>query len=126
MFDIAGADPRYTDFLQTRGSTNFNGESDHNLFYGNEWAANPTLFPGSDLSTWQSSIGNDQNSSIADPQLLVNSEYNASTDYNDANLYIPQTGSPVIGTGEFTSNALDYSGTLRDSAHDIGAWEYTN
>jgi hypothetical protein len=126
MLDIAGANPTDTEFLQTRGSTNFNGESDHNLFYGNEWAANPALFPGSDLSTWQSSSGNDQNSSIADPQLLVNSEYDASTDYNDADLYIPQAGSPVIDTGEFTSNALDYNGTLRDSSHDIGAWEYTN
>jgi hypothetical protein len=126
MLDIAGANPTDTEFLQARGSTNFNGESDYNLFYGNEWAANPTLFPGSDLSTWQSSTGNDQNSSIADPQLFVDSEYDASTDYNDADLYIPQAGSPVIDTGEFTSNALDYNGTLRDSSHDIGAWEYTN
>lgn len=126
MLDIAGSIPQYTEFLQTRGSNNFNGESDHNLFYGSEWGADPILLGGSDLSSWQSSTGNDQNSAIIDPLLSVSSEYNPSTDYNDANLYIPQPGSPVIDAGEVTSNVLDYNGNLRDSSHDIGAWEYNN
>jgi hypothetical protein len=126
MLDLAGANPSTIDFLQTRGSTNFYGESDYNLFYGNGWEADLTLFPGSDLATWQSSTGNDLNSAIADPQLAVDSAYNPSTDYHDADLYIPRAGSPLIDTGEFTSNALDYNGNLRDNSHDIGAWEFKN
>ncbi len=117
MLDIAGGNPLYTAFLDVRSGTVFNGESDHNMFYGSSWSADPNLFDGLTLADWQSSTGNDQYSAIANPQLL-------STDYDDPNFCIPQAGSPVIGTGEFTPNALDFNGNLRDSNRDIGACEY--
>ena len=116
MLDIAGGNPLYTTFIEVRSGTIFNGKSDNNMFYGSSWEADPNLFGGSTLASWQSSTGNDQNSSIADPQLL-------STDYNDANFCKPQTGSPVIDAGEFTPAALDYNGNLRDNSRDIVACE---
>ena len=117
MLDIAGGDPLYTSFLAVREGTIFNGESDNNMFYGSSWGADPNLFGGSTLASWQSSTGNDQNSFIEDPQLL-------STDYDDSNFCRPQAGSPVIDAGEFTPNALDYNGNLRDNSRDIGACDY--
>lgn len=43
---------------------------------------------------------------------------------NDANFCKPQAGSLVINAGEFTPNALDYYGNLRDNSRDIGAVEF--
>ncbi len=117
MLDIGGGDPLYISFLDIRDGTIFNGESDNNLFYGSSWETDPNLFDGTTLASWQSSTGNDQNSAIQDPQLL-------STDYNHDDFCKPQSGSPVINSGEFTPNALDYLGNLRDSSRDIGACEY--
>ena len=104
-------------FLDLRSGSTFNGKSNNNMFFGSSWKRNPNLFDGKTLATWQSSTGNDKNSSIADPQFL-------STAYNNANFCKPRAGSPVINAGEFTSNALDFYGKLRDSYHDIGACEY--
>ena len=117
MLDIAGGNPFYTSFLEVWSGTVFHGESDNNILYGSSWGAEPDLFGGLTLAGWQSSTGNDQNSSIEDPLLL-------STDYNDADFCKPQVGSPVINAGAFTPNALDYNGNLRDSSRDIGACEY--
>ena len=124
MLDIGGGNPMYTAFLDIRSGSTFIGDSDSNIGFGIGWGANPNLFDGSTLGDWQSSTGNDQTSSIADPQLLVGTAYDGGTDYGDASLYRPQAGSPVIDAGEFTSNALDYNGDLRDESHDIGAFEY--
>lgn len=117
MLDIAGINPLYTTFLDIIGGTEFNGESDNNMFFGSSWGSDPDLFSGSTLAGWQTSTGNDQNSSITDPQLI-------STDYTDADFCKPQAGSLVIDAGEYTPNALDFNGNLRDSARDIGACEY--
>jgi len=114
MVDIAG---RTGNFLTIADGSFFSGESDNNIFYGSSWGAEQGLFNGLTLSDWRSSTENDQNSSIADPLLL-------STDYNDTAFCRPQADSPVIDGGEFTPNALDYNGSLRDSSRDIGACEY--
>lgn len=122
MLDIGGGTPAA--FLEIRDGGTFDGDSDSNMVFGSSWDASPNLFDGSTLADWQSSTGNDQNSSITDPLLVAGVAYDAGTDYSDASLYMPQTGSPVIDAGEFTSNALDYNGDLRDDSHDIGAFEY--
>ncbi|MFH0975386.1 MAG: hypothetical protein V1874_06350 [Spirochaetota bacterium] len=100
------------------GNTLTNCISNHNMFYGSNWVASPVLFNGGTLAIWQSSTGNDQNSFIANPNLI-------STDPNNINFGKPQAGSPVIGAGEaLLYNALDYNGNLRGASHDIGACEY--
>jgi hypothetical protein len=104
-------------FIDIRSGTVFNGTSDNNICFGVTWSGSPSIFDGMTLASWRSSTGNDLNSSIANPLL-------ASTDYNNINFCRPQTGSPVINAGEFTPNALDYYGNLRDSYRDIGACEF--
>ncbi|MFH0974662.1 MAG: hypothetical protein V1874_02645, partial [Spirochaetota bacterium] len=58
--------------------------------------------------------GNDQNSSIANPNLI-------STDPNNANF--GKLSASIAGEA-LLYNALDYYGNLRGSSHDIGACEY--
>jgi hypothetical protein len=113
MLDIAGGNSL---FLDIREGTTFNGQSDHNLFYGNSWS-NPALFDGSTLANWQSSTGNDQNSAIHDPEMV-------STDDEDLNFCMPRAGSELIDNGAFTPAALDYHGNLRDLSRDVGACEF--
>ena len=124
MLDIAGGNSAYTRFLDIRSGTVFNGESDNNVCFGGAWESNPILFDGSTLALWQSSTGNDLSSSIENPLLYCGTTYNAAADYSDPNLYKPQAGSPVIDAGGISANALDFDGKLRDSACDIGAFEY--
>ena len=96
-----------------------NGSSNYNLIYSsvNDWNSDLGLFDGQNLSSWQSSSGNDLNSSIQDPLLV-------STDLENENFCVPQSNSPLVDSGKLTGGVLDYNGNLRDSVHDIGAIEY--
>lgn len=118
MLDTAGSKVSQTFFLEIRDGSVLNGESNNNLLWGPGWSASGTnLFDGQTLDNWQAVSTNDINSLVEDPRLL-------STDYTEADFCKPQAESPVVNRGEFTPNALDYYGNLRDDSRDIGACEY--
>ena len=119
MVDVAGSDASQTAFLR---QSELNGTSDYNLFYGATWSADATpLFSGRSLAEWRNASGQDMNSVLDDPQL-------ESTDPDQVHALFarPAENSPAVNSGaDLPGNAVDFHGTLRGTAPDRGAVEYS-
>lgn len=126
LFDEVGIESDYTQFIDLRGTSptfDVNSTSNYNIMYSliNDWTPwglfESVTYVRRTLSAWQTDIGQDINSLIANPLLI-------STVVNNKNFCKFKKNSSLTNAGAWTPAYLDFYGNFWDSSRDIGAVEY--